>query len=162
MINEMREHYNRQLAAQHLLNQISSLGLLNVIAPQEIAALQNIANGNTMNLNGVHQMSPVAAAAAAIMHSPVASSTQPTLPNSLQQLCSSGAQQQIQNQIENNGQSVQNFLAALDTMNNKNGPKGTSNVNGTVNDTNISANVTAVAAELAHTANNHGVGNLIK
>uniref|UniRef100_A0A915NQZ5 Histone-lysine N-methyltransferase, H3 lysine-79 specific n=1 Tax=Meloidogyne floridensis TaxID=298350 RepID=A0A915NQZ5_9BILA len=57
LINEMRERYSQQLTAQHLLSQITQFGLLNTIAPQEIAALQSIASGAALN-NVVHQLTP--------------------------------------------------------------------------------------------------------
>jgi hypothetical protein len=74
LINEVREQYSRQLNAQTILNHLSQYGLLNSISPQEIAALQSIANGASTGLNlnnGLNtQMSPIAAAAA-VLHSPV-------------------------------------------------------------------------------------------
>jgi hypothetical protein len=159
LINEVREQYSRQLNAQTILNHLSQYGLLNSISPQEIAALQSIANGASTGLNlnnGLNtQMSPIAAAAA-VLHSPVGAGI------------GSGYQQQQSSatvipspahhpQLAS-GPTVQNFLSSLDTLShaavNNNG-RTSAGCGGAAN---ISTNVSAVAAELAHTtANNHGV-----
>ncbi|CAK5090023.1 unnamed protein product [Meloidogyne enterolobii] len=129
LINEMRERYSQQLTAQHLLSQITQFGLLNTIAPQEIAALQSIASGAALN-NVVHQLSPIAAAAVVLQQqqqqqmSPVLSSSIP------QQSCppsSSLITQQHQQQTTSSPLNclipqnvtapfVQNFLATLDNL----------------------------------------------
>uniref|UniRef100_A0A915MV22 Histone-lysine N-methyltransferase, H3 lysine-79 specific n=1 Tax=Meloidogyne javanica TaxID=6303 RepID=A0A915MV22_MELJA len=110
LINEMRERYSQQLTAQHLLSQITQFGLLNTIAPQEIAALQSIASGAALN-NVVHQLSPIAAAAVVLQQqqlSPVLSSSIPQCPPSSPLNCL----------IPQNVTApfVQNFLATLDNL----------------------------------------------
>uniref|UniRef100_A0A914LBQ2 Histone-lysine N-methyltransferase, H3 lysine-79 specific n=1 Tax=Meloidogyne incognita TaxID=6306 RepID=A0A914LBQ2_MELIC len=128
LINEMRERYSQQLTAQHLLSQITQFGLLNTIAPQEIAALQSIASGAALN-NVVHQLSPIAAAAVVLQQqqqqmSPVLSSSIPQCPPSSSLI---NQQQQHQQQTTSSPLNclipqnvtapfVQNFLATLDNL----------------------------------------------
>lgn len=159
IVNEIQTQYSRQLTAQQLLAQVSQLGLLNSITPQDLSALQSIASGAALN-GVVHQMSPVAAAAAAL-HSPIT----PAVTTPQQQRPPPGlspAQQLaaiVGGSVGSSGSSVgvQNFLSALETSTLSGG--GTSSTIGEVSgaSANVCTNVSAVAVEVGHTASNHGV-----
>lgn len=142
MINEVQTQYSRQLTAQQLLAQLTQLGLLSSIAVQDLAALQNIASGAALN-GVVHQMSPMAAAASAALHSPIA--TAPPQPQRPQPDMSPAS-----STVPPVG--VQNFFSSLESLSGSKGTEEHASVS-------VAANVAAVAVEFGHTASNHGVGN---
>ncbi|KAL7074203.1 hypothetical protein ACQ4LE_006339 [Meloidogyne hapla] len=188
LINEMRERYSQQLTAQHLLSQITQFGLLNTIAPQEIAALQSIASGAALN-NVVHQLSPVAAAAAAAVVLQQQQQQLSPLSASASQSCPSVFAQQLQQQQTSSSPPnclipqnvtapfVQNFLATLDNLTTENGnnigiPSSSSiaingdcsgvgglGVGGGNSSLNISASLTNVSGDSANNSSNHSLNS---